>query len=450
MKIASAHPVNEGKQLDIEFADRTTYRFHVEWMKDSSPGIVGSDYYRKSARHLFDVNKYVAIGAKPADDGSKLVVDFQNGSTDKVSDEYVATWLHAFAPYVGRPLHNTSRETQGTKGLSGTGSLLDMLHRRRQPWGAELKMPTFEAGLLVTDEATQIDFLEKMTDPGVALITGVGAPEGSENEVVGQPMERLVGHVIGRLNQHPVRSTRYGVMRTRGASKKAGADYDHANPLSMHTDHSVYNGTPGYIQFMYQAEGSVTSRVCDGLALVKYFQEHHPEEFHLLSTVQLTHSSRNAIYAKDGAYRGDTAADGAQFELVHTHPVIQLDSDGCLEKVVQSETKRGVCALPYDTYEKFMSAYRLWTEYVEHPRFVRHFDWPEHAIVAMNNYRVLHGRASVPPNMDRTMCFGYVMKTIFDNRYRLLRQRHVEKKDPLMNDKWLTRVPNQVLQALVQ
>uniref|UniRef100_A0A7S2AZT8 TauD/TfdA-like domain-containing protein n=1 Tax=Alexandrium andersonii TaxID=327968 RepID=A0A7S2AZT8_9DINO len=138
------------------------------------------------------------------------------------------------------------------------------------------------------------------------------------------------------------------------------------------------------------------------------------------------------------------------FELVHTHPVIELDADGLLEKIVQSETKRGVCALPFETYEKFMAAYRLWTSLVEETRFVCNFAWPEHTVIAMNNYRVLHGRALVPPGMDRTMCFGYVQRTIFENRYRLLRQRQVEKCDPDMSEKWVTRLPNQVLQALVR
>jgi len=449
MKIASARPVNNGKQLDVEFTDKTTYRFHVEWMKDSSPAMVGTDYYRKSAKHLFDIDKYVATEAKPSDDGSKLVVQFQNGTEAKTSDEYVSSWLHAFAPHVGRPLHDQSAAVQSA-GLQGTGSLLQQLKRSRQPWGADLQIPTFDAGLLAVDEAMQIEFLERMTDPGVALITGMEAPQSLDNEDVGLPLERLVGNVIGRLNQHPVRSTRYGVMKSRGSSEKSGADYDHSNPLSMHTDHSVYHGTPGYIQFMYQAQGCVTSKVCDGLALAEAFREMHPEEFRLLTTVQLTHSSRNCIYSKTGAYANAAMADSAQFELVHTHPVIELDADGLLEKVVQSETKRGVCALPFDMYEKYMAAYRLWTDLVEQPQYVHNFHWPEHSIIAMNNWRVMHGRAIVPPGMERTMCFGYVMKTIFENRYRLLRQRDAEKQDPAMSDKWLTRLPNQVLSTLVR
>jgi len=451
VRIVSARPVNGGRQLDVEFVDRTAYRFHAEWMRDSSPAAVGADTYRKSAKHLVDVKEYLAADARPSGDGAKLVVDFETGAAGHVSDEYVSAWLHAFAPYVGQPLHEGRSDLKPKGGLKGTGSLLDGLKQKRQPWGSELSIPSFDAKALRTDEALQIEFLERLADPGVALVTGVGAPQSLASEDVGLPLERLVGEVIGRLNQHPARATRYGVMRTAGASRRAGADYDHANPLSMHTDHSVYHGTPGYVQFMYQAQGSVRSKVCDGLALTHHLREHHPEELRLLSTVHLTHSSRNSIYAKSGAYRSDSAAgDPATFELVHTHPVIELDADGHLEKVVQSETKRGVCALPYEIYGDYMAAYRLWTGLVEEPRFTCHFDWPEHTVLAMNNHRILHGRATVPAGMDRTMCFGYVMKTIFENRHRLLKQRQAERRNPLMSDRWLTRVPNQVLQVLVQ
>merc|ERR1711948_172128 len=111
----------------------------------------------------------------------------------------------------------------------------------------------------------------------------------------------------------------------------------------------------------------------------------------------------------------------APFELVHTHPIIQLDEEGHVEKVVQSETKRGVCALPYDVYQPFMEAYELWT---------------------------LHGRASVPPGMNRTMAFGYLGKILVENRYRLLKQTQTERAEPSMDHRWLTRVPNQVLEKL--
>jgi len=448
VKIVSASPVNNGKQVDIEFVDRTSYRFHTAWIKDAHPNLTGSDYYRKSAKTIFEVNDFAVDSVKPLEGGDKIQVNFTNcNPANAVTEEYVSSFLHAFAPYVGRPLHKEAEQAQC---LPGTGSLLDNLYQNRKGWYSDLEMPTFDGEEMAKNEDMQVEFLERMMDPGVALIKNIGVPEGFDHVKAGIPMEEFVGKIIGRLNQHPMRATRFGVIHTQARGEIAGADYDHKNPLSMHTDHSVYHGTPGYLQFMYQARGSVTSKVCDGVAVANYMREHHPEDFKLLTTVNVTHSSRNCIYAKSGGYRRDSPdGDGASFELVHTHPVIQLDKDGNIEKIVQSETKRGVSALPFDIYERYMEAYKRWTQLVEDEKFKCNFDWPEHSVIVMNNHRVLHGRATVAPGVERTMVFGYVMKTIYENRHRLLKQRQAERNNPVLNDKWLTRLPNQVLTKMV-
>jgi len=371
------------------------------------------------------------------------------GSEEKprVPDVFESKWLYSFAPFVGQPLGEAAQAAP----VQGTSSLFDSLLTKRRGWTSDLEIPKFDAELLVRDQDAQIEFLEKMMDPGVAMITGVPPPESLEREAAGRPMEDVMLKVIGKLNQHPVRSTRYGVMRKTAESAKQGADYDMGNPLSMHTDHSVYHGTPGFLQFLYQAEGSVRSKVCDGLALAEYVREHHPEAYRLLTTVNITHSSRNCLYTKDGAPRNvkdPGAPEGFPFELVHTHPVIELDSKGRIEKVVQSETKRGVSALEYFEYEPFMEAYELWVKLCEDSRFIKHFDWPEGSMVCTNNWRTLHGRASVPPDMARTMCFGYIGKPLVENRYRLLVQNRAEARKPSLDQRWLTRIPNQVLEKM--
>jgi len=451
MKIAAASPVNDGKQVDIEFADNTVYRFHTAWIKDSHPSLIGNDFYRKSAKTLFESDQYTVDNALPTSDGSKLQVHFKNGHVDNaVTEEYVSTWLHAFAPYVGQPLNEKAQPKSGREGLAGTGSLLDDMYQNRQPWDGSLEIPRFDGERMKEDEDMQIEFLERMMDPGVAVIENVGKPDSFDHEDCGKPLEDFVGSIIGRLNQHPVRSTRFGVIHTQARGEQAGADYDQKNPLSMHTDHSPYHGTPGYLQFMFQARGSVASKIVDGLMVAEHLRQNHPEDYDLLCKVNVTHSTRNNIYAKSGVYCRD--AEGLEpfsFELVHTHPILTLDKDGRLEKVVQSETKRGVSALPFDVYDRYMTAYKRWTSLLEEPGFKCNFDWPEHSMVVMNNWRVLHARAQVPPGMQRTMVFAYIQKTIYENRHRLLKQRQAERKNPDVNDKWLTRLPNQVLTSLV-
>eukprot|EP00933_Yihiella_yeosuensis_P069545 TRINITY_DN7618_c0_g2_i1.p1 TRINITY_DN7618_c0_g2~~TRINITY_DN7618_c0_g2_i1.p1 ORF type:complete len:483 (-),score=105.13 TRINITY_DN7618_c0_g2_i1:122-1570(-) len=446
MKIESARAVNDGKQVEVEFADKTAYRFHSAWIKDAHPNLTGSDFYRKSARSLFE--SYTADAVKLAEDGSKLEVEFKNCEEKNSSTElYFGQWLHAWAPHVGKPLHDG--QATSSQGLNGTGSLLDNLYKNRKPWKSDLKMPYFDGQEMLKNEDMQIEFLETMMETGVAVITNVGKPDCLQT-AAGEPMEKFVEKVIGRFNQHPARATRYGVIHTHERGEKAGADYDHKNPLSMHTDHSVYNGTPGYLQFMFQAQGDVFSKVCDGVALAQHMKENHPEDYKLLTEVHMTHSSRNNIYARNGLYMRDAKEqEAATFELVHTHPVLCLDKDGHLEKVVQSETKRGVSALPFDKYDRYMEAYKRWTQLVEDPEFIAKFSWPEHSMVVMNNWRVLHGRAIVPPNTQRTMVFAYIMKTIYENRHRYLKQRQVQRRTPEVDERWLTRLPNQVLSTLV-
>lgn len=441
-QIIDCAAVNDGKQLELTFSDLSRYKLHTEWIKDASPSNTGPDFYRKSAVDIWKLQDFWVSNAQVSSDGQTLSLQYKSEDGSSCKEEIKAKFLHACAPFVGKPLHSDDNPLK----IQGTSSLLNSFNVKHERWMCDLTMPTFDATEVATDVDAQVELLETMIHTGVALIKNVGPPESLERESVGLPMEALVNQIIGRMNQHPVRSTRYFVIQ-KAATATQGQDYDMQKPLSMHTDHTVYQGTPGFLQFMYQAEGSCQSKVCDGVALAEYMREHHPEEFKLLTTVAITHSSRNNLYTPAGAPRNvaDPTSHGWPFELVHTHPVIELDAEGQVEKVAQSETKRGVCALSFDKYQAFMKAYKLWISLCEDQRFMKHFQWPEHSMVVMNNWQILHGRASVPPGMPRTMVGGYIAKVNFDNRYRLLKQIQTERANPSLDATWLTRLPNQIL-----
>lgn len=445
-EIVGCVPVNCGKQLELTFADLSQYRLHTEWIKDAVPSNTGPDFYRKSAADVWNLENLWVSKAEVSEDGQTISLQYQSKDGLCCNEIVKAQFLYACAPFVGKSLH---AEIYPLK-VKGTSSLLNSFDIKHDSWNCDLRMPTFDAAEVATDLNAQVELLETMIHTGVALIKNVGPPQSLERELVGLRMESLVNKIIGRMNQHPVRSTRYFVIQ-KSPGLAQGADYDIQNPLSMHTDHTVYHGTPGFLQFMYQAEGSCESKVCDGVALAEFVRKNHPEEFKLLTTVAITHSSRNNLYTPDGAPRNvsDSTAQGSPFELVHTHPVIQLDASGEIEKVAQSETKRGVCALSFDEYEPFMKAYKLWISLCEDKRFMKRFDWPEHSMIALNNWQILHGRASVPPGMARIMVGGYVAKTNFENRYRLLKQKQTEQANPSLTPTWLTRLPNQVLAKMI-
>eukprot|EP00746_Dinoflagellata_sp_MGD_P118886 gnl/MRDRNA2_/MRDRNA2_54935_c0_seq1.p1 gnl/MRDRNA2_/MRDRNA2_54935_c0~~gnl/MRDRNA2_/MRDRNA2_54935_c0_seq1.p1 ORF type:complete len:573 (-),score=91.18 gnl/MRDRNA2_/MRDRNA2_54935_c0_seq1:280-1767(-) len=445
-QITDCLAINGGKQLEITFADHSRYRLHSEWIQDASPSNTGPDFYRTSAADIWNLENFWISEVEISTDGKTLTLHYQSEDGSIRVEEMKAEFLHACAPFVGKPLHADVESLV----VKGTDSLFSSANIKRQTWMCDLTMPTFDAAEVATDLDVQVQLLEAMMHTGVALIKNVEAPESLRREHVGSPMERLVNRIVGRMNQHPVRSTRYFMIQ-KAASIAQGQDYDMQKPLSMHTDHTVYDGTPGFLQFMYQAQGSCRSKVCDGIALAEYMREHHLEEFEFLSTVEITHSSRNNLYTPSGSPRNlaDPTSVGWPFELVHTHPVIQLSANGQVEQVAQSETKRGVCALSFDDYEMFMKAYKLWINLCEDDRFIKHFDWPEHSMVVMNNWQVLHGRASVPPGMARTMVGGYITKVNFENRYRLLKQMQTEQANPSLNSTWLTRVPNQILAKMI-
>jgi alpha-ketoglutarate-dependent taurine dioxygenase len=446
-QIIECAAVNEGKQLEITFADQSRYRLHTAWIRDSSPATTGNDYYRKSAADVWTLSGFRISQVMPKQDGSSLAVEFTTADGSLVNDNINAKFLHAFAPFVGKALHADERPCVA----NGTSNLWDELVRTRKGWRCDAEIPQFEAHALERDLDAQTEFLEAMVKTGVAQINGLQKPESLDRQGAGKPLEDLVFKICGRFNQHPVRSTRYGVIRKIPEVANQGSDYDMQNPLSMHTDHSVYHGTPGFLQFLHQAEGHCQSKVVDGVALAQYFKDNFPHQYELLTTVHITHSSRNNLYTIEGAPRNinDPSQTGFPFELVHTHPVIELDADGKVVKVVQSETKRGVCALNYDKYEPFMEAYEHWVKMCEDDRFVRHFDWPEGTALVTNNWQVMHGRASVPPEMKRTMCFAYISKVNVENRYRYLKQCQTERNTQDIDSLWMTRVPNQVLAKMI-
>ena len=67
--------------------------------------------------------------------------------------------------------------------------------------------------------------------------------------------------------------------------------------------------------------------------------------------------------------------------------MLRTPSKSCVPRPVRAvhTATCEVCALPYDKYEKFMSAYKLWTEFVENPDYVKKFPWPEHTMAAASD-----------------------------------------------------------------
>merc|ERR1712048_851546 len=170
----------------------------------------------------------------------------------------------------------------------------------------------------------QIRFLEVMASDGAAVVYGLPAPDHLSSDSIGKNLEHFVNRVVGAMYQPPRRKTNYGVMRKNMAALNLGneaalADYNFKNPLSMHTDHAIYEETPGFLQFDWQAQGSVTTKVVNGISVAEHIRATHPWAFELLSSVHVTHAVRTNHYTFDGDYRTPQVATTRALSSRRTH-----------------------------------------------------------------------------------------------------------------------------------
>jgi len=455
----TAHQVaNDGRQIDIFFSDNTSYRFHAPALKDCSVESVGPDLYRQNAKDIWNVRQHTIADARVEED--KLLIKWGCdciGEDGGGMDSYSAFILKAIAPSMGKALHDETSQSSGIADSRNIPvSLFDELHQHRTPWhAAELQVPEYDAAELAQSRDLQIDFLERTVDPGFAIVHNLPKPESQDTDDVGLSMENYVQDIVARINQHQVRATRYGVIRSTTEAEKQGADYNTSNPLSMHTDHSHYEGTPGYLQFMHQALGSVNTVITDGLAVAEYMRENYPKHFDMLSTVPINHGFCNMLYTKEGKPRNvmtstfDPHRDAA-FEVSSKMPVIKLNPDNSIAQISHSESKRGVSNISYDQYHPFMDAYEMWLDLVEDARFKKQVHWPEGSMIVINNWRVLHGRALQDPGTQRTMVFGYITRSNVSGRYRLLKRQELQDKVQDLDTRFAARVDHQLLARMCE
>eukprot|EP01084_Bolivina_argentea_P167515 290716_1 len=472
IQIQKAQAINNGKQIEINFNDNSQYVFHGSWMKDSAQNNVGDDYYRTNFAldDVMDSDKYLVSNINISDNGNLLHISFvkSNGTaagTSQFNNIYPAKWLHSFAPFVGSNAYGNGNN------IINNNSLSDDIYtcNNKTLWNSDsLNITRFNAKDIMEERdnnySIKIDFFEKMMDPGMCIIENMDNIIENMNKydkyddvLVGEPLQRLAQASVGKLRMHHALNTSHWVSRTFGSEPEnpISSDFDQRNPLAMHTDHSFFSDTSAYLIWMYQSQGDVMSKICDGLAVAKYIKEYYPNEFNLLSTINATHSVRNVLVSKEGILRQTLNNDNvSDFEGVQTHPIIQIDNNNNIKRIAHSEAKRGVCAIPFDIYDEYMNAYKLWCQLIHDDRFIVKVQVNENNVMVLNNWRILHGRGiMINPKNDRIFVGAYSTKEIFDNRYRYLHQSHIvqnNKHFKNIDTKSATRIPNQVLKKLIQ
>lgn len=219
-----------GTFLYVGFDDSSLYRFSTTWIKDALPN--------------------VSDGAIATDaviqNESTLSLSFASQDSAKQQDATInAHWLKAYAPFVAQPL---SVDAQTDEPLANY-SLLNNAVRHVQPWTAyQMKeLPLYDARRVLSGDVDyQLDFIESLVDPGVAMM---------EHVPRGMTLESIVSKLVYSVESEESK------------------------------DDSLVNNSHSFVQIMSTTKDEDTTvHVCDGLAVAEQLRVNNPKLFQLLSS----------------------------------------------------------------------------------------------------------------------------------------------------------------------
>ena len=212
--------------------------------------------------------------------------------------------------------------------------------------------------------------LIQLTKYGIATIKGV--PQESDT-VIKLPELLGLGPVWSSLFGSP-----FKVQNKKNKSK------NHAytgKELPLHTDIPYYSQPPGVFLFhciSNKCEGGESFYV-DSFACINEFRKRYPEEFKILTTVEVT-------------FR-DLQDD---WHLVSTHPIIELNPNGIdIFRINDSPAARDFydwIPTEFETRENWYKSYNLYRKFIEDPSRRFEFKMKPGDLTIFDNWRVYHAR----------------------------------------------------------
>ena len=164
---------------------------------------------------------------------------------------------------------------------------------------------------------------------------------------------------------------------------------------------------PYDVQFMHCLDNSAQggdSYIVDGIALAERLRAEAPEDFSVLSEVEV-------------AYRIGTT----NHDLRHAAPVIELDRAGRVRFVRFSNAQRRILSVPHDAVEPFYRAYRRLSALVNDPANHLDFRLAPGDVMMFNNHRILHARTGFDPaSGNRRLQLATTYLDMVDSRIRVL------------------------------
>ncbi|HYM42347.1 MAG TPA: TauD/TfdA family dioxygenase [Steroidobacteraceae bacterium] len=330
--------------LTVRWRDGGASEFASLWLRDN----VREDRDAHSGQRLVDIADLPAqprIRAAHREDG-RVRIEWEGEARPA---EFDLEWLAAQA--AGGAAQRPELEPR----LWLEGARLDA--RRDFAW---LDLTTLHA-----DARARLDWLTRLTQDGLAFLTGVPCRESAILAAVA---------AIGRVAE-----TNYGqLFDVRSVAQPENLAYSDLG-LGLHTDNPYREPVPGFqaLHALLTSPEGGASLFADGWALAAWLRDSAPEAFRLLSTTAVPFH-----------YRSSDA------DLYAERPLIQLSCRG--EVTAVHYNNRSVAPLPPAAPDaaQFYAAYRRFAALLREARFQLQLKLADGELVVFDNQRTLHGRTA--------------------------------------------------------
>ncbi|XP_026746163.1 trimethyllysine dioxygenase, mitochondrial-like [Trichoplusia ni] len=353
--------------LDVLFGDGNSIRFEDCWLRDHCrcSSCYHSDTFQR-ANHILEIPDATILNIESNE--TQIDVEW----SDNHKSTYTAEFLSKFD-------YKTWKESKRLKPVLWHGDISDKI--------AKVHVDEF---LKSVDGAKHV--FQSLLDYGVALIEGVGVSEEATEEVC-----KALGGV-----QHTI----FGGM-WKFTTRADHADTAYTNlPLAAHNDNTYFTEAAG-LQILHCLEhtngtGGETILV-DGFYGANQLNKELPEDFKFLTTFNV-----EAEYIEEGHHH------------TYSAPVIRVDNDtGDLVQIRFNVYDRA--AMAFRNSNDCRSYYRSLRSLAKHYENISNqwrFKLKPGTVMAMDNFRVLHGRTGF--SGSRVLCGSYVARSDWLDRARAL------------------------------
>jgi gamma-butyrobetaine dioxygenase len=242
------------------------------------------------------------------------------------------------------------------------------------------------------DDDALLQWLEMLHRDGVGLLRGL------------PPERAVIPAIVERIG--PVRPSNFGSIFEVESLPEANSNAYTSIALGVHSDLATREYVPG-LQFLFCLENSVTggeSLLVDGFAVAKQLREESEEFFEVLATVPVPFGTKDR-----------------EFDHRFCAPVLEHNTSGKLITVRHTYWLRTPMHGNFDTLTTFYAAYRRFQELTNEPDNQMSFRLAPGELMAMDNRRLLHGRAAFDPSSGTRLLRGcYGEREELESRLRML------------------------------